>query len=64
MKVYNTKGELLTHIKLDAQDEKAGQEVIYVVDTELHDLLRELKPILENIETHLSLGSDEEIRGK
>ena len=42
MKVYNTKGELLTHIQLDAQDERVGQDVIYIVDVELKDLMQRI----------------------
>ncbi len=61
MKVYNTKGELLTNISLDAEDERAGQNIVFVVDTEVSELLTEVLKQLKIMNTHLALGSDEEL---
>lgn len=54
MKVYNTKGELVTSIQLDSESERAGQEVVFVIDQEARELqeqiLDELKKINKFIE--------------
>ncbi len=46
MKVYDTQGKLLTDIQLDAEAERQGQEILYVVDTDIHDLLEQNKRLL------------------
>ena len=46
MKVYDTQGKLLTDIQLDAGAERQGQEILYVVDTDIHDLLEQNKRLL------------------
>ncbi|KKL03493.1 hypothetical protein LCGC14_2625610 [marine sediment metagenome] len=53
MKVYNTKGELITNIQLDAQDERAGEDVVFVIDMESKGIQKKILKRLEGIEKEL-----------
>lgn len=58
MRVYNTKGELLTHIKLDSEAERDGQEVVFVIDQESSERQADILSVLKDIKRALSKMSD------
>uniref|UniRef100_A0A6M3IS41 Uncharacterized protein n=1 Tax=viral metagenome TaxID=1070528 RepID=A0A6M3IS41_9ZZZZ len=58
----NTEGEKVVDAQLDAQEKRGSQTVVYVIDTETKDTLKQMLIKLGHIETHLSILSKENLK--